>query len=59
MKLPFVAKNNVILVIYNKLSKITHFVTRIEETSVKRCQAWFTPEVKVYGVGLVMYELVE
>ena len=54
MKLPLVAKNNVILVIYNKLSKITHFVTRIEETSVKRCQAWFTPEVKVYGVGLVL-----
>jgi len=38
MKFPLVAKNNVILVIYKKLFKITHFVIRIEGTSVKRCQ---------------------
>jgi len=59
MKLPLVAKNNVILVIYNKLFKITHFVTRIKGTSVKRCQAWFTLEVKVYEVGLEMHKLVK
>ena len=34
-KLPIVARKDVILVVYNRLSKITHFVETIEETSVK------------------------
>ena len=34
-KLPLVARKNVILVVYNKLSKITHFVVTIEGMTVK------------------------
>ena len=34
-KLPIVARKDVILVVYNRLSKITHFVETIEGTSVK------------------------
>jgi len=34
-KLPLVSEKNIILVVYNMLSKITHFVVTAEETSVK------------------------
>ena len=35
MKLPIIARKNMILVVYDKLSKMTHFVTTTEETSAK------------------------
>ena len=35
MKLPIVAEKNVILVVCDRLSKITHFVTTSKETSVE------------------------
>ena len=35
MKLPVVAEKNAILVVCDKLSKMTHFVATIEETLVK------------------------
>ena len=34
-KLPLVARKDVILVVYDKLSKITHFVATMKETLVK------------------------
>ena len=40
MKLLIVAGKDVILVVYNRLSKITHFVATTEETSVFRDNVW-------------------
>jgi len=40
MKLPLVAGNNAILVVCNRLSKITHFVATTEGTSVEREHQW-------------------
>jgi len=36
IKLLLVARKNAILVIYDRLSKITHFVATIERTSAER-----------------------
>ena len=48
-KLPLVAKRDPILVIYNRLSKITYFVITTEETLAKRLTRLFRDNVwKLY-----------
>ena len=44
-KLPLVAIKNAILVVYNRLSKMTHFVTIIEMISVERLVQLFRNNV--------------
>ena len=44
-KLLLVAVKNVILVVYNRLSKMTHFVTTIEMISVERLVQLFRNNV--------------
>ena len=44
-KLPLVARKDAILVVYNKLSKITHFVVTIEETSAERLVRLFRDNI--------------
>ena len=44
-KLPLVAVKNAILVVYNRLSKMTHFVTTIEMISVERLVQLFRNNV--------------
>ena len=49
MKLLIVAGKDVILVVYNRLSKITHFVTTTEETSAEGLARLFRDNVwKLY-----------
>jgi len=40
-KLLLVARKNMILAVYNRLSKITHFIAIIEETSVEELVCLF------------------
>ena len=48
-KLPLVARKDVILVVCNKLSKITHFVATTEETSVEELARLFRDNIwKLY-----------
>jgi len=55
MKLPIVAGKNAILVVCNRLSKMVHFVTTIEGTSVKGLARFFRDNVwKLYRL-LVSY----
>ena len=50
-KLSIVARKDVILVVYNRLSKITHFVETIEGTSVKGLARVFKDNVwKLHGL---------
>ena len=44
-KLLLVAEKNVILVVYDRLSKMTYFVTTIEETSAERLVRLFGDNV--------------
>ena len=44
-KLPLVARKDAILVVYNKLSKITHFVATIEGTSAERLVRLFRDNI--------------
>ena len=51
MKLPVVAGKDVILVVYNRLSKMTHFVATTEGTSVKGLARLFWDNVwKLHGL---------
>jgi len=57
-KLLLVAKNNVILVVYNKLFKIVHFVITIEEMLVKGLVWLFRDNVwKLYRLSMSMYQI--
>jgi len=50
-KLPIVARKDVILVVCNKLSKMTHFVATTEETSVEDLARLFRNNIwKLYGL---------
>ena len=50
-KLPLVARKDVILVVCDRLSKITHFVTTTEEISVEGWAWLFRDNVwKLYGL---------
>ena len=50
-KLPVVAGKNAILVVYNRLSKITHFVATTEETLVEELARLFRDNVwKLHGL---------
>ena len=50
-KLPLVAGKNAILVVCNKLSKITHFVATTEETLAERLARLFQNNAwKLYGL---------
>jgi len=44
-KLPLVAEKNVILEVYNRLSKMAHFVATIERTSVEELARLFRNNV--------------
>jgi len=44
-KLPLVAEKDVILVVYDRLSKITHFVTTMERTLVEGLARLFRDNV--------------
>ena len=44
-KLPLVARKDAILVVYNKLSKITHFVATIEGISAERLVRLFRDNI--------------
>jgi len=51
MKLPVVARKDAILVVYNRLSKMMHFVATTEEMSVKELVRLFRDNVwKLYGL---------
>jgi len=51
MKLPLVARKDAILVVYNRLSKITHFVAITEGTLVKGLARLFRDNVwKLHGL---------
>ena len=51
MKLLLVAEKDAILVVYNRLSKMTYFVAAIEETLVKELVKLFRNNVwKLYGL---------
>jgi len=51
MKLPVVAEKDAILVIYNRLSKMTYFVATIEETLVEKLARLFRDNVwKLHGL---------
>ena len=51
MKLPVVAGKDVILVVYDRLSKMTHFVATIEGTSVEELARLFQDNIwKLYGL---------
>jgi len=51
MKLPLVAEKDAILVIYDRLSKMTHFVVTTEETSVEGLVRLFRDNVwKLHGL---------
>ena len=55
-KLLLVAEKNVILVVYNKLFKMVHFVAIIEEILVKGLVWLFRDNVwKLYGLSISMY----
>jgi len=45
MKLPVVARKDMILVVCNQLSKMTHFVTTTEETSAEGLARLFRDNV--------------
>jgi len=48
-KLPLIAREDVILVVCNKLSKITHFVATTKETSVEELARLFRDNIwKLY-----------
>ena len=50
-KLPVVAGKDVILVVYDRLSKMTHFVATIEGTSVEELARLFQDNIwKLYGL---------
>ena len=50
-KLPIVARKDVILVVYNRLSKIAHFVTTTEETLAEGLARLFTDNMwKLHGL---------
>ena len=50
-KLPLVARKDVVLVVCNRLSKMTHFVAITEETSVERLARLFRDNIwKLYGL---------
>ena len=50
-KLPLVARKNAILVVHNRLSKITHFVAMTEKTSVEELERFFRDNVwKLHGL---------
>ena len=51
MKLPVVAGKDVILVVYDRLSKMTHFVATIEGMSVEELARLFQDNIwKLYGL---------
>ena len=51
MKLLIVAKKDTILVVYNRLSKIAHFMTTTEETSAKELARLFKDNMwKLHGL---------
>ena len=51
MKLPLVARKDAILVVYNRLSKITHFVAITEGTLVKGLARLFRDNIwKLHGL---------
>jgi len=51
MKLLLVARKDAILVVCNRLSKMTHFVATTEETSVERLVRLFRDNVwKLHGL---------
>jgi len=51
MKLPLVARKDAILVVYNRLSKITHFVATTEGTLVKGLARLFRDNIwKLHGL---------
>jgi len=51
MKLPIVAGKNAILVVYNRLSKITHFVATTKETLAEGLARLFRDNVwKLHGL---------
>ena len=51
MKLPLVARKNVILVVYDRLSKITYFVATMEEILAEELVQLFRDNVwKLYGL---------
>ena len=51
MKLPVVAEKDAILVVYNRLFKMTHFVVTIERTSAKGLTRLFRDNIwKLYGL---------
>jgi len=51
MKLPVVAEKDAILVVYNRLFKMTHFVVTIEGTSAKGLTRLFRDNIwKLYGL---------
>jgi len=45
IKLPLVARKNTILVVYNRLSKMTYFVATTEEISVKELVRLFRDNI--------------
>jgi len=50
-KLPLVVEKNVILIVYNRLSKIIHFVAKIERMSVEELARLFRNNIwKLYGL---------
>ena len=50
-KLPVVAEKDVILVVCNRLSKMTHFVATIEKMSVEELARLFRDHIwKLYGL---------
>jgi len=52
MKLQLVVKKDVILVVYNRLSKIAHFVTTTEETLAEELVRLFRNNMwKLYGLS--------
>jgi len=51
MKLPLVARKNVILVVYDRLSKMTYFVATMEEILAEELVQLFRDNVwKLYGL---------
>ena len=51
MKLPLVARKNVVLVVYDRLSKMTYFVATIEEILAEELVQLFRDNVwKLYGL---------
>ena len=52
MKLPLVARKNVILVVYDRLSKMTYFVATMEEILAEELVQLFRDNVwKLYGLS--------